>query len=82
MELPVRIIHQGALVETEYNNEKHSLTALLYLLTKRFPGAQVVGHRDFDKGKMCPCFDVKSAYRLLEFEAVLGSTVEIARYGL
>lgn len=73
---------KGDYADTRTGDQKHSLTALLYLLTKRFPGAQVVGHRDFDKGKMCPCFDVKSAYRNLEFEAIRGSFVDIARYGL
>lgn len=29
-------------------------------LTTLYPEAQVVGHRDLDSGKECPCFDVKS----------------------
>ena len=29
-------------------------------LIARFPGAKVIGHRDLDPGKACPCFDVTS----------------------
>ena len=29
-----------------------------------FPHAQIVGHRDLDRGKECPCFDAKCYNRL------------------
>lgn len=35
-----------------------ALEALVRYLTGRFPQAIVRGHRDFDAGKACPCFDV------------------------
>jgi len=30
--------------------------------SERYPGVQVVGHRDFNPGKACPCFDAKAEY--------------------
>jgi hypothetical protein len=37
-----------------------SLESLIGSLLALFPGAQVCGHRDLDKGKTCPNFDVRA----------------------
>ena len=36
-----------------------TLHELLANLAERFPDAKVVGHRDLDSSKACPCFDAK-----------------------
>lgn len=36
-----------------------SMTHLAKSLQALYPGAAVVGHRDLDSGKECPCFDVE-----------------------
>ncbi len=47
---------------TEENNftklQFSTLLIILQELQKEFPQAEVYGHRDFNKGKQCPCFDV------------------------
>ncbi|MBQ3033599.1 MAG: N-acetylmuramoyl-L-alanine amidase [Deferribacterales bacterium] len=40
--------------ETQFN----ALQDLVEQLLLRYPTAKVLGHRDFDKSKECPCFDV------------------------
>ena len=40
-----------------------SLVAVLKLLRGMYPDAKVCGHRDFDKGKQCPSFDVTNWYK-------------------
>lgn len=37
-----------------------SLSRLVDYLTTRYPAAEVVGHRDLDSKKRCPCFDAKA----------------------
>lgn len=37
-----------------------TLSSWVNTLRGRFLGLEVVGHRDLDPGKACPCFDVKS----------------------
>ena len=49
----------GVTADTRTDAQKRSLRELLVSLKKRFPAAKVVGHRDLDKGKACPCFDAK-----------------------
>ena len=39
-----------------------SLKRLVKELTVKYPHASVVGHRDFNPGKACPCFDVETWY--------------------
>lgn len=34
------------------------LRELLLGLKKDYPKAKIIGHRDVEKGKLCPCFDV------------------------
>lgn len=36
------------------------LRELLLALRKDYPAAKIIGHRDVEKGKLCPCFDVVS----------------------
>ncbi|EGJ50244.1 N-acetylmuramoyl-L-alanine amidase [Desulfocurvibacter africanus] len=37
-----------------------SLAHLVETLTRIAPAAEIVGHRDLDKGKLCPGFDVRT----------------------
>lgn len=50
-----------------YDNRTTAQTAALRNLVaemkKRYPLAQVVGHRDLDKNKACPCFNAKREYK-------------------
>lgn len=39
--------------------QRETLLHLLRFLTKLYPEAKVVGHRDLDENKACPSFDVK-----------------------
>lgn len=43
--------------------QKISLRNLVAELKERYPLAQVVGHRDLDKNKACPCFNVKNEFK-------------------
>lgn len=36
------------------------LEDLLRALKVKYPDAKIIGHRDVEKGKLCPCFDVVS----------------------
>lgn len=42
--------------------QKAALFNLLVTLKNLYPNAKIYGHHDFDKGKDCPCFDVKTTY--------------------
>lgn len=44
-----------------YNFTKAQMASLRVVvsgLRRDYPGARIVGHRDLDPGKACPCFDV------------------------
>ena len=43
--------------------QKAALIVLLQNLKYFYPSARVYGHRDFDAGKECPCFDAKKEYK-------------------
>ncbi len=45
--------------DTRTAAQKTSLRFWITHLKEEYPQAKIVGHRDFDKGKACPCFDVK-----------------------
>lgn len=54
------------------NPEKHftkeqlaSLVAVVKELQETYPGAEVLGHRDADKGKQCPSFDAKNWWKTI-----------------
>ena len=62
-------------LDNRTEEQKKSLVQLIGMLKKKYPGAQVQGHRDFspDKNgngkvdvweriKECPCFDAKDEY--------------------
>jgi len=47
--------------DTRTEAQKHAMAVLVTQLLVRYPGAGVLGHRDFPKvAKACPCFDVKT----------------------
>ena len=51
--------------------QKHAMFDLIVSLTEKYPGAEVLGHRDFpDVHKACPSFDVKKW--LSDYEPDLG----------
>ena len=50
---------QGRTADTRTPQQKETLTKLLTQLQKRYPKARIVGHRDLDRGKACPCYEVK-----------------------
>lgn len=50
--------------EAHYTKEQlASLLVVLKELQERYPKAEVMGHRDADKGKQCPSFDVYNWYK-------------------
>ena len=52
--------------DTRTPEQKVTLRKLLEELHRKFPKALIVGHRDLNPGKKCPCYDVISEYRDLE----------------
>jgi len=42
--------------------QKAALIQLVAELRERYPEAKVRGHHDLDKGKKCPCFNVKKEF--------------------
>ena len=42
--------------------ERQALRRLIGLLRRRYPQATVVGHRDLNPGKACPCYNAKAEY--------------------
>lgn len=53
----------GILKDTRTELQKVGLLDILTRLKKLYPQAKIYGHRDFDSGKACPCFDAKYEYR-------------------
>lgn len=50
----VCMVGRGRYSLVQWTALKQNVNALL----KKYPDAKVVGHRDLDRGKACPCFDV------------------------
>ena len=48
---------QGQPCDTRTPRQREALAALVAELKQRFPHALVVGHRDLDPQKDCPCFE-------------------------
>ena len=48
---------KGETADTRTEQQHAALYRLIRQLRQKFPRAKIVGHRDFDKGKACPCFD-------------------------
>lgn len=51
--------------DTRTPEQKESLICLLMHLLCKYPDAVIVGHRDLDPNKKCPCFDAISEYKSL-----------------
>ena len=49
-------------MDTRMEAQREALQGLLRELHQRFPKALIVGHRDLDPLKSCPCFDVVSEF--------------------
>lgn len=47
-------------IDNRTDAQKITMRQLVNKLKRDFPDADIVGHRDLDKGKDCPCFDVKT----------------------
>ena len=56
---------KGETADTRTDRQRATLWALLIQLKQRFPKATICGHRDFDKGKACPCFDARTEYKIM-----------------
>ena len=54
----------GINVDTRTNEQQMALMDLLRKLKVRFKNAVILGHRDLDNGKVCPCFEAKEYNRL------------------
>lgn len=55
----------GKPADTRTEAQRIALHELLDRLHRKYPKALIVGHRDLDPRKDCPCFDVVSEYALL-----------------
>ena len=53
----------GKTKDTRTMEQRGSLLALLRELRKQFPKALIVGHRDLNPMKGCPCFECVKEYR-------------------
>lgn len=52
----------GTPKDTRTDAQKTALRTLLKILKKKYPAAQIVGHRDLNKAKACPSFDARTEY--------------------
>ena len=55
---------RGQPADTRTAEQKQSMRRLIKELHERYPRALVVGHRDLDPKKACPCFDAVREYTL------------------
>lgn len=56
----------GTPADTRTEAQRATLRRLLASLHRRFPRALIVGHRDLDPLKACPCFDAAKEYADLQ----------------
>ena len=56
----------GQPADTRTDAQKTSLRQLLSALHCRYPHALILGHRDLNPTKACPCYDVAVTYRDLQ----------------
>ena len=56
----------GKPADTRTDAQRIALRNLLERLHRRYPDALIVGHRDLDPQKACPCFDVANEYHDLQ----------------
>ena len=57
--------NQGETADTRTLVQRSKLRQLISELKEKYPNAKVVGHRDYDMGKACPCFDAAREYAQL-----------------
>lgn len=57
------LAEDGLPADTRTEAQRIALRNLLEQLHRRYPKALIVGHRDLNPRKACPCFDVVSEYR-------------------
>ena len=55
---------EGRPKDTRTVRQKIALEALLQELKRMFPRALIVGHRDLNPRKACPCFDAAGEYKV------------------
>lgn len=48
--------------DTRTQAQKDAMWELVIKLLSKYPNANVYGHNEFNKGKACPCFDVKKEF--------------------
>ena len=53
---------EGTPMDTRTDAQRDALRRLLSDLHRRYPQALIVGHRDLNPQKACPCFDVVSEF--------------------
>lgn len=56
----------GKLMDTRTEAQRVALRNLLEQLHKKYPNALIVGHRDLDPQKACPCFNVVNEFHELQ----------------
>lgn len=56
----------GTPADTRTEAQRATLRRLLASLHRRFPRALIIGHRDLDPLKACPCFDATKEYADLQ----------------
>lgn len=56
----------GKPADTRTDAQRIALRTLLGQLHRRYPDALIVGHRDLDPQKACPCFNAASEYADLQ----------------
>ena len=56
----------GTPADTRTEAQRATLRRLLASLHRRFPRALIIGHRDLDPLKACPCFDAAKEYADLQ----------------
>ena len=49
--------------DTRTQAQKDAMWELVIKLLSKYPNANVYGHSEFNKGKACPCFDVKKEFK-------------------
>ncbi len=57
--------YKGDFCDTRTPEQRKALLDLLHQLKKQFPHAQISGHRDWDRGKECPCFEAKGLNNMI-----------------
>lgn len=56
----------GAPADTLTEAQEKSMRIMIHTLTGMYPGAKVVGHRDLNPNKACPCFNVNEKFNIEE----------------